>query len=178
MTEESSAARPVYIDLTEEELTLVATALRSESSRRQRAATRASNELMREIAAGTVTDKRPGSVKIVGVLHEAAALEDVAGKLEDAFANPPTDKPADPAAVPKRVSDRVATLLGKRPVPGGSEADDLSEVVQDDDVEIPEVPDPDAEDANVDVLALGMTDEERAEIEAAKAELAQVPADA
>lgn len=68
------------VRLTDEHAELVTAALRSASSTRQRAATRAAAELD---ADGDVTDKRPGSVRIARMLAEAAALDQAASDLDD-----------------------------------------------------------------------------------------------
>lgn len=169
---------PVMVQTTPEEIDLVVEALRSESSRRQRAATRASSELLAETGAGKVKDKRPGSVKIVAVLGQAASLDAFAGKLIAARAatqkvletyetsESPLGKetpmaPETPTVdTPEGVvvqnpedetpAERIARLL-TRDLPGGGQAEEVTSVEQDDG----ELLDPDAEgDDEVDVIGL------------------------
>jgi hypothetical protein len=68
--------------LSPEDLALVLEALRTEASRRQRAATAAAGELEEDVRAERVSDRRPASVKIVKLLQEANVLRRVADKLE------------------------------------------------------------------------------------------------
>lgn len=148
-------AGPILLEVTGEEVGVIVEALRSESSRLQRAATRAARELAAEVAAGAVTDKRPGSVKIVGVLHQAGALEAFADKLLHASRDADDPRIKEPPR-DERPSGKVARLLSRK-LPGEAEADEVTDVPQEgDEPDIPpSVLDPDQEGNDVDVIELG-----------------------
>lgn len=72
---------PLAIPIDDETRDLVVTALRSAGEQRQRAATKAAGELADEKANGTITDERPGAVKIARWLADAAKLDAAAGAI-------------------------------------------------------------------------------------------------
>jgi hypothetical protein len=80
---------PLAGQVPEEVMRLVTGSLRAEASRRQRAATKAAGELEEDVASGKVADRRPTSVRIVKLLHEANTLNLFADELEAAAAPKP-----------------------------------------------------------------------------------------
>lgn len=107
---------------------LVLEALRSEATRRQRAATRAAGELQRE----QVKDPRPASVRIVRLLGEADTLESFARHLEAAHDQAPSHPPAETT-----VESTEAVTVEDDPAIPPSVADPDEEVL---DAEVPEAP--------------------------------------
>lgn len=180
MAETDRVALVVHVTATEAEVALVAGALEAEARRRQKAATKASGELMREAAEGKVPDKRPGAVKIANVLAEASELETFAERLRSAADN--ADTP-ESRALPPTLTDEELEIargrveLGLEPAVaiarllGRAERRSTSETVTElplpeEDLPEPEppagVPNPD-EDGEVDAIGASLTEEEAAD---------------
>lgn len=158
------------------EAELVAGALEAEARRRQKAATKASGELMREASSGKVSDKRPAAVRIANVLAEAAELEAFAERLREAPREPlgprlpvlPESLTDDELEIARGRSElglepavAVARLLNRSTSETVTEVP-LPEEPAPEPTPPPEVPDPDADVEPVDAIAASLTEEEAA----------------
>lgn len=81
---------------------LIVEALRADSTRRQRAATRAAAELHAERAAGDRRDIRSGAVMVTNLLVDAARLDDAANAIAKAPPAPTGYRRVEPAPVDER----------------------------------------------------------------------------
>lgn len=109
---------PLAVDLDPDTRTLVIEALRAAADQRSRAATRAAGELADEKADGTITDERPGAVKIARWLADASRLV----RAADAIAG------AGPSLTPDDVDRAVArATAGDRPA--WAPVDDIAELI-------------------------------------------------